>query len=364
MKSIPPPLTSAAGARKVTRIFAFTLALLLTFETLLQVRSQVNSGQSIVTLLTGGTSFVVDKETGLKLFRPNSVFAGEKVTLRSNSLGLRSPEIPRQRIPGSWRLAVIGASTVMGLYDRDTDTTFPARLEQSLRQQFPGKRIEVVNAGIMGFTLSDQRRMLETRVASLHPDLVIVYPGFNDFFSYCQDSSASKTQFQRQGLPLVEMPPWLFTADSIRRRTVFLRTTAMREANMKNPDELDLRPYRERLEALIQRADELHLPLVLSTNARAYRRDQPLGEQLQLSRTARYFNRCFDLEGLHVLYDRHNVVIREEAAAHGIPLIALDEQVPGGERYFVDAQHFTPEGAALVGQRLAAFILKRKLLPN
>lgn len=364
MKSIPPPLPSAAGARKVTRTLAITLAVLLAFEALLQVRSQLNSGQSLFTLLSAGTSYVEDEATGLRLLRPNSVFTGERVTLRSNSLGLRSPEIPRQRAPGSWRLAVVGASTVMGLYDRDTDTTFPARLEQRLRNRFPDRRIEVVNAGIMGYTLDDQRRMLETRVAALRPDLTVVYPGFNDFVGYCRDEKAPASQFQRQGLPLIDMPTWLFTADSIRKKTVFLRTTAVRQTTMKNPGDIDLQPYRERLEALVRRAGELGLRLALSTNARAYRRDQTLAEQLQLSRSARYFNRCFDLDGLHVLYDRHNAVIRAVAAAHGIPLIALDELVPGGARHFVDAQHFSADGAALVGDRLASFIVERRLLPE
>lgn len=364
MKSIPPPISSATGARKVTLTLAIVIALLLAFETLLQVRSQLNSGQSVFTLLSAGTSFIDDEATGLRLLRPNSVFTGERVTMRSNSLGLRSPEIPSGRSPGSWRLAVIGASTVMGLYDRDTDTTFPARLEQGLQRRFPDKRIEVVNAGIMGYTLDDQRRMLEKRVAALRPDLVVVYAGFNDFIGYCHDDKAPAVKFERQGLPLLDMPTWLFTVDSIRRRTVFLRTTAVRQTSMRNPDDLDLRPYRQRLEALVRRAGEFGLPLVLSTNARAYRRDQALDEQLQLSRTARHFNRCFDLDGLHVLYDRHNAEIRSVALAYGIPFIPLDELIPGGERYFVDAQHFSAEGATLVGETLAAFILQHHLLPD
>lgn len=364
MKSLPFSLATTMGARKVTRIVLIALALLLAGELALQARSQIQSGQSAFTLLLHGASFFIEPQTGLRLFRPNSVFEGDRVTLRSNSLGLRSPEIPLARTPGTWRLAVIGASTVMGLYDRDTDTTFPARLEQSLRRRVPGKGIEVVNAGIMGYTLADQRRMLETKVASLHTDLVVVYPGFNDFLGYCFDAQPQATHFQAHGLPMIETPDWLFTPDKIRRRTVFLRTAPVRQADMRNPDDLDLGPYRARLESLVARAEQLHLPLVLATNARAYRREQPLGEQLELSRTARYFNRCFDLDGLHVLYDRHNAVIRAVATAHGIPLINLDQQVPGGERYFVDAQHFSPEGAVLVGNQLADFILAHQLLPH
>lgn len=362
--SPPPPLPGATGARKVALILALTLGLLVLVESALQVRSHLLFGQSIFKLLFGEPLYVRNAETGLVLLQPNRVVPGSRITLRSNSLGLRSPEIPLARKPGSWRLAVIGASTVMGLYDPDTDQTFPARLEQRLRREFPQRTVEVVNAGLVGFRLDDQRRMLETRVAALRPDLVIVYPGFNDFQGYCQEGKTGSRLPLRQGLPLLPLPHWLSTVDEIKKRTVFLRTTAVRKDSQKNPDDLDLRPYRARLEALVRRADELGLRLVLATNARAYRRDQPLAEQRLLSTSARYYNRCFDLDGLHTLYDRHNAEIRAVALARGIPLVPIDELVPGGQRYFADSQHFSLAGEVLVADLLAAFILSRGLLPK
>lgn len=96
----------------------------------------------------------------------------------------------------------------------------------------------------------------------------------------------------------------------------------------------------------------------------AYRRDQPWAEQTKRSETDRYYTHCFDLDGLHVLYDRHNAHLREMAAAHGIPVIALDEMVPGAGRYFADSHHFSVEGDVLVANALATFILERRFLPD
>lgn len=363
--SSPSPPPGAAGVRKVALTLATALGLLLAIEVALQLRTYLLFGQSALTKLFSDDNIIVrDAATGLMLLRPNRVVPGSRVTLRSNSLGLRSPEIAIARKPGSWRLAVIGASTVMGLYDPDTTETFPARLEQRLRREFPRKTIEVVNAGIVGYRLEDQRRMLETRVAALHPDLVIVYPGFNDFQAYCEATPALSRRPQRQGLPLLPLPAWLSTVDEIKKRTVFLRTTAVRRANQRDPDDLDLRPYRAKLEALVDRAEALGLPLLLATNARAYRRDQPLAEQMRLSTSARYYNRCFDLDGLHALYDRHNAEIRAVAEARRVPLVPLDELVPGGQRYFADSSHFSIAGEILVADALAGFILSRGLLPK
>jgi lysophospholipase L1-like esterase len=352
---------SAAGVRKILLTLALALALLAVLETALQVRSHFKTGDSVFNLLFSETRYVEDPESGLQLLRPNRVFVSNGVTLRTNSLGLRSSEVRPARPPGSWRLAVVGASTVMGAYAADNDRTFSGRLEQRLRRDFPERQVEVVNAGIVGYGLDEELRMLEKRVAPLKPDLTIVYTGFNDFLAYCREPGEKAGG--AAGLPLLSMPSWLLSVDLVKKNTVFLRTATARQANLRDPEKADLAPFRAKLEAMARRARELGVPLVFSTNAKAYRRDQPQQEQLRLSETDRYYTHCFDLEGLHVLYDRHNALIREVAAAQGIPLISLDETVPGGARYFADSHHFSAEGEVLVADALADFILARKLLP-
>ena len=47
-------------------------------------------------------------------------------------------------------------------------------------------QVEVVNGGISGYTLADEQALLEKVLAPLDPDLVVVYPGFNDFAGYCR----------------------------------------------------------------------------------------------------------------------------------------------------------------------------------
>ncbi|MFZ6748704.1 SGNH/GDSL hydrolase family protein [Undibacterium sp. Ren11W] len=338
------------------------IALMVIIEFALQIRAHFRSGESVFNLIFAESVYVKNDETGLLLLRPNKTIIGSQTTLRSNSLGLRSPEIPIAREEHSWRVAVVGASTVMGAYAADNDKTFPAQLEQRLRKQFPLRKIDVVNAGIAGMGLDEQRRMLETRVATLKPDLVVVYPGFNDFAVYCQDRGTGTKQFQRQGLPIISLPDWLQTVDMIKKNTVFLRTANIKQASLRNPANISLQAYQNKLEAFIQRAAELKIKLVLATNARAYRPEQSLSDQAKLSETARYYNHCFDIAGLHQLYDRHNTAIRQAVYAHQIQLIDLDTLVPGGSRYFADSSHFSFEGEVLVADTLYDFIIKNKLL--
>ncbi|HJV27124.1 MAG TPA: GDSL-type esterase/lipase family protein [Aromatoleum sp.] len=338
-----------------------TAALLLaTFEVGLQIRSQLRFGQSVLNAVRGETRYVEDMRTGLKLLRPSHVFPGQDVEIRSNSLGLRSPEILPARAPGSLRIAVVGASTVMGELTPNNETTFPALLAQRLRQRYPNREVEVVNAGISGYRLEDQLRMLRKIVLPLRPDLIIVYPGFNDFADYCAEPPAPAST--REGLPLLSAPGWLLSVDAIRRQTAFLRAAPPGTKSVRDAAAIDIAPYRARLERLIETVREAHVPLLLATNARAYRNDQPIEEQLRLSETARYFNRCFDLSGLHTLYDRHNAEILDAGRRFGVPVLPLHAQIPGGARYFADASHFSPDGERRAADTIFGFLISVGLL--
>lgn len=351
---------TAGPGRRIAAIVLSAALFFVAVEAALQVRSHLRFGQSVFNALRGETRYVEDARTGLKLLRPNRVFPGQEVEIRSNSLGLRSPELAPQRAPGSLRVAVVGASTVMGELTRSNDATFPALLGERLRERYPQREIEVVNAGISGYRLADQLRMLENVVLPLQPDLVIVYSGFNDFADYCR-AEAPESSARRQGLPVVSLPDWLLSVEAVRRHTAFLRTGLPAPQTLLDPAAVDLQPYRAQLERLVARARDAGVPIVLATNARAYRPEQPLEEQMRLSAQARHFNPCFDLAGLNTLYDRHNGEILDVGRRLGVPVLPLHERIPGGREYFADASHFTLAGERLAAETIFAFLVRRGL---
>jgi lysophospholipase L1-like esterase len=97
-------------------------------------------------------------------------------TVSTNSFGLRSPEIEAKQ--GRFRILAIGDSCTFGL-GVDDHETWPAKLEQLLNQRFSGG-VEVINAGVPGYSSYQGRRFLKTAGLDLQPDLVIVSFGFND----------------------------------------------------------------------------------------------------------------------------------------------------------------------------------------
>lgn len=354
-------------AGKTALMLAMALLLFAGLEAALQVRSHIRYGQSVFNVLMAETRYVTDPRTGLTVLRPDHVFRSRQMEIRTNSQGLRSAPVGAGKAAGTYRIAVVGASTVMGAYAPRNEATFSHRLQDLLNGdgRAEDRRYEVINAGIAGYSLGDQTRMIEKVILPLQPDLIIVYPGFNDFAAYCRQDGDGGARPRPRRMPLhrIDTPSWLLAVDLVQKNTVALRSAPSGPAAFRSAADLDLAPYRQRLDTLIATARRTGVPLLLATNARAYRPEQPHEEQRRLSETARFYNPCFDLTGLHALYDLHNVEIAHAAARHGAFLIPLGELIPGGGAYFVDASHFSDKGEDAAARHLHRFLAERILAP-
>lgn len=330
----------------------------LVVEGAMQWRSYLRLGQSILTSVQGRSVYSRDPRSGLLLLTPNMVSGGKLQIIRSNSVGLRSPEIPTGKPQGTIRIAVLGASTVFGAYAPDNESTFPGRLERLLRERMPGHRIEVINAGIPGFGLADQARLFDRVVAAYSPDITIAYVGFNAFAGYCHAGSAV-SKWQPHPLVSFKLPSWLLSVELLLKNTMALRSMPDGLRASVDADALDLVPFRERLRFLLKTLQGHGTQVFVARNTRSYRPEQPLADQMELSTTARFYNSCFSLSGLHRLYSRHNDAIADEARALGIPALPFDTAIPGGRDYFVDASHFSERG-----ERAVALLLADTLSPH
>jgi lysophospholipase L1-like esterase len=97
----------------------------------------------------------------------------------NNRLGYRGPEVEIPKPDGVFRIAALGGSTTYGSATRAEDS-YPAFLQQILREEYGYENVEVVNAGMIGYTTWDNLANYIFRVIELQPDLLIFYEGFND----------------------------------------------------------------------------------------------------------------------------------------------------------------------------------------
>ena len=85
-----------------------------------------------------------------------------------NSLGLRGDEISQKG--DSYRIIVIGGSTVFGTKTTSDLTAIPNQLELLLKSDL-GDEVEVINSGIGGADSYHEVKLIEEKLLNLNPDM-------------------------------------------------------------------------------------------------------------------------------------------------------------------------------------------------
>ena len=101
--------------------------------------------------------------------------------VRINQLGFRGPEISARK-GDRFRIVALGESTTFGVTVEPGDRPWPEVLEDRIRRGFACEvPVEVINAGVAGWTLANQRSRMESDILPLEPDLILSYHGYNGF---------------------------------------------------------------------------------------------------------------------------------------------------------------------------------------
>jgi lysophospholipase L1-like esterase len=148
--------------------------------------------------------YVMDPDVG-KRMRPGWTGDEFGAPVRINSHGLRQPETGWEKPPGTYRILALGDSWTFGFRTENRDS-YPRQLERILREGLRerGSRtsLEVINAGVVGYSTAQEAAYLRVTGYRYAPDLVIVafYP-VND----AEDKITRYVRYQR----LREFHPWL-----------------------------------------------------------------------------------------------------------------------------------------------------------
>jgi len=102
---------------------------------------------------------------------------------RSNSLGFRDREHAIEKVPGTFRIIVLGDSVAAGLKVAKFEDTYPAQMERLLRRTDPS--IEVISLAVSGYNTQQEVETLRIKGLQMSPDLVVL--------AYCLNDTASFT---------------------------------------------------------------------------------------------------------------------------------------------------------------------------
>ena len=130
-------------------------------------------------MLEGVSAARVDTDLGWSLAPNIRVAPPSGLIFTTNSLGLRSAEVPPVK-GKEFRILSLGESSSFGISVGDGET-YAARLERLLNSLQSSRPVRVINAGVSGYSSTQSPRYLKLWGLALQPDLVIFYHEMNDY---------------------------------------------------------------------------------------------------------------------------------------------------------------------------------------
>jgi len=292
-----------------------------------------------------------------------------------NTLGYRGDDIVMPKPDGVYRIVALGGSTTFGEYLSTYQEAYPHQLQQILRETYGYTDVDVINAGVPGYTTWESAVNLLLRVPDLDPDMVIVYHGINDVNSRLSDPqyydgiNLGKGVWIEHDDPLPISALYRFVAYRLGQRIKvnytlgeqFLRPTDYRSCG------LDVSGEEPRCSFLDMTVDE-----VLTTNPPVYFR-QNLQHMIYLAQGMEidfllvswaYSPFEYDIPGGDFMtydfrqqaVDEHNQIIRDLAATNNILFYDLAETMPDDRAYWIDGLHMSVRGTIEMAEQLAGYL--------
>lgn len=263
-----------------------------------------------------------------------------------SSQRFKGPEIEVPKPAGTFRLIGYGDSNTDG---PSLGNAWPAQLQAVLDEQHTsGRRYEVVNAGVGGYSSYQGLMRFREEVDVYQPDLIFISFGWNDAAGAI---GRPDQEFASLGLFPIFDPVALY----IRRLVLRYRLTlvvrrllsggARVEFGAAESPRVDLSAFESNLRGFFATARERHVsPIVLT---RPYRERT---DALRLSPTWRR-----DVP-------RYNEVALRVADEAGVFAIDVEREFEGRPGMFLDECHFTPEGHREMARFVAAALQTRGFL--
>jgi lysophospholipase L1-like esterase len=288
----------------------------------------------------------------------------------TNSLGLRGPEVSLEKPAGVKRILCVGGSTTFCTGAHTYQQTWPAQLEQLLNNSGRlSERIEVLNAGVPGYSTAENLNYLALRLLDFKPDIVLFYDAPNDARVIQTRGFQADYSHARRAIPDARPPP--LDAFLTRHSRLYARL----QAGLENSGQ----PYQQvSTRSIFYQPDlnQRHVPAsteVVEPGIAAFRRNvrsltavaRAGGAKVMLQTFS--FVRGADLkEGTDfgLTMDRINQVLRDLGQELSIPVAEVAEALSDQARLFDDWMHYNPEGCREHARLVAQALFKHNLLAD
>jgi lysophospholipase L1-like esterase len=248
---------------------------------------------------TAATPWCIADDDLLYVFRPHYEGRIFEAVARVNDLGLRGDDFATSKPKGTRRVLCLGDSRTFG-YQVAQDECFPAQLERIWREKFPGSPIEVLNAGLPGYSSYQGLHYLELKGLRFDPDVVTVAFGFNDRRFVLKPEQADGAQWFREAarglrsrsrlrfsyalLGVAKMLSRARSEDTWRRDVLALPSQRLDALSCR----VDLDAYRRNLRQIAATCRTRRIPLVFILMGDSPAVEQPFQDGIRLRSEKRY----------------------------------------------------------------------------
>ncbi|OGH05832.1 MAG: hypothetical protein A2W22_05175 [Candidatus Levybacteria bacterium RBG_16_35_11] len=324
----------------------------------------------------------------------------ENPSLHINSFNFRGDEIKKEKDKNTFRIFVLGGSSVLNVgvpYEK----SFGKILQEKLKKEYPNKKIEVLNAGMDGYTSEHTIIQYLFNIKDLNPDLLITWQGINDMYYSCSGNFFTKGMYKNDyshQLGSVAFPIKQYFSDnkypvSFRFHLVtfdFLRHTfafnfysdinpLFNKGIAKKLTELKLSPYhpsemknfpsinsyKRNLLTLINVAKNDNVPLILGNQPFLYSMsldESKIPFQWYMQRNCLNGKNYPDTKSLIYGISLFNKITEDTSLLTETTFIDFEKELPKTNEYFFDDVHPTERGNLKIAEILFVTIAKENYI--
>jgi len=274
-----------------------------------------------------------------------------------NSIGIRDEEIPLAKEPGEFRLICLGNSCTFGTATRlQQDETYAQIAERLLQDSFPATKIQVVNAGIPGYSSFQGYHFYKEVMQNYSADVVTISLGWNDHW-YDYFSEREQYHLRRFDRILNRSVVFSLIYDLVNPEPGYFELANMTLWEYK-PMVLkgDLPEFRNNIESLADLIRDNQSRVVLFT----------LPSESRFAHDGSgWFAEPNQYQGF-TMHPQYNETIRAIARDKNISLFDLDLIMEGHKTdnpqdLFADFAHLNQRGHQIIAQELTTFLEREKL---
>lgn len=260
----------------------------------------------------------------------------------------------------TFRVLCLGGSTTRNVR-LDTMDRYPSQLHQILKQKFPNKKVEVVNAGMDWYTSKHTSINYTLYARDFQPDVVVVMHGINDLYRSFSPKSLAVGEYQYDyshfygpSIGGAKPPSFESLIRAFIRKFWFTPTFEPTSFDISAFESLD--DFSKYMETLVELLENDGTEVVLVSQPYLYKSDMPASEEKEL-----WMDRgmCIldgkypDGETMALAMDAYNMKTASVSSKYKTVFVHGEPALPKDLNHFVDDVHYTPLGAKKLAEAIA-----------